>query len=222
MAADYIMEKLNVNFKQLHVRNAKSKLRGLASRNNQQDAGFTLLEVIVVAVIIGILGAIAAPGWLGFVNRQRLNKANDAVLSALQQAHRQAIRTKRDYSVSFQTNGNTPQFSIDQGTTPNNWRNLGEDVGIKPGEILLSSNITDNNKAGSSISNLSGTPKTITFDHMGTLPINTDFGTPPDGSTEPPGLKIVVAIPSNSNMKRCVIVKTLLGSMITEKDEKCN
>ena len=210
MAADYIMEKLNVNFKQLHVRNAKSKLRGLASRNNQQDAGFTLLEVIVVAVIIGILGAIAAPGWLGFVNRQRLNKANDAVLGALQQAHRQAIRTKRDYSVSFQTNGNTPQFSIDQGTTPNNWRNLGEDVGIKPGEILLS-NIGPN-----------AARKTITFDHMGTLPINTDFGTPPDGSTEPPGLKIVVAIPSNSNMKRCVIVKTLLGSMITEKDEKCN
>src|SRR6056297_242976 len=98
MAADYIMKKLNVNFKQLRVKNAKSKLRGVTSGDNQQDAGFTAAEVIIVALIVGVLGAIAAPGWLGFVNRQRLNKANDAVLSALQQAQREAIRTKRNHS----------------------------------------------------------------------------------------------------------------------------
>ena len=78
-------------------------IKSLLWRRNQENAGFTALEMIVVALMIGVLGAIAAPGWLGFVNRQRVNQANDAVLSALQQAQREAVRTKVEHNVSFKT-----------------------------------------------------------------------------------------------------------------------
>ncbi len=192
------------NSSKSHLLTSSSQSVGLS----QSSAGFTMIELIGVVVMIGILGAIAAPGWLGFVNRQRVNKANDVVLVALREAQREAKRTKRDYSVSFRTDADIPQIAIHQGTTPSNWRNLGEDVGIKAGEVLLSNIESDDD------------PQTITFDYMGTLP-NADFGTPPDGSTEAPGLKIVVAVP-DSNIQRCVIVKTLLGSMLTEKDDQCD
>ncbi|MBW4555249.1 MAG: prepilin-type N-terminal cleavage/methylation domain-containing protein [Trichormus sp. ATA11-4-KO1] len=193
----------------------------------EKNAGFTLLEILVVVVIIAVLAAISAPGWLGFVNRQRVNKANDIILAALQEAQREAKRTKVNYSVSFKTEDDIPQIAVYQGTTPSNWRNLGADLEIKPREVLLRTNIAETNKAGSSISDSSNVEQIITFDYMGTLP-NADFGTVPDGSTEAPGLKIILALPQSndptslSDVKRCVIVKTLLGAIITEKDDKCN
>ncbi|MDZ8051996.1 MAG: prepilin-type N-terminal cleavage/methylation domain-containing protein [Aulosira sp. ZfuVER01] len=188
----------------------------------QQDAGFTLLEVIVVVLIVGILAAIVAPGWLGFVNRQRVNKANDTVVAALQEAQRQAKRTKRNYSVSFGINSNIPQIAVYPGTTPSNWQNLGGDLGIKSKQILLGANLSAVNTTTSSstVSYSLTTPVTITYDYMGILP-NADFG----GTA---GLKIVVAVPNAANptqassVKRCVIVNTLLGSMLTAKDSDCS
>lgn len=74
-------------------------------------------------VVIGILAAIAAPSWITFTNRQRVNAANDAVLSALQDAQRDAKRTKRSYSVSFGTNNNVPEVAIHfaTDTDANKW-----------------------------------------------------------------------------------------------------
>jgi prepilin-type N-terminal cleavage/methylation domain-containing protein len=199
---------------------------------SQSTAGFSLIELIAVVLIIGILAAIAAPGWLGFVNRQRLNKANDAVLAALQEAQREAKRTKRSYRVSFKPESNKAQLAVHFSTDPNtnDWRQLGEGLEINPELLILGTNLTAENIAGSSVSYTaaySSNKQQITFDYMGTLP-NANLGTPPTGSTEPPGLKVVVSIPNSSNptspssLKRCVIVKTILGSMITEKDDKCN
>jgi type II secretory pathway pseudopilin PulG len=199
----------------------------------QQDAGFTLLEIFVMVVIVGVLAAIVAPSWLGFVNRQRVNKANDAILAALQEAQRQAIKTKSNYSVSFKIEGNVPKMAIYADPNPAIsitpvWKTLGGDLGIKPGQVLLLSNLISGNTAGTSTSleNLN-TPKTITFDYMGTL-ANANFGTPATGSSDSPGLKVVVAerrpglIPTAGSMKRCVIIKTLIGGMITGKDSNCN
>ncbi|MDB9372704.1 prepilin-type N-terminal cleavage/methylation domain-containing protein [Nodularia sphaerocarpa] len=229
MAADYIREKLNIKLFPLHGRNGNRKLRVLASEYNQQDAGFTMLEMIAVAIIVGILAAIVAPGWLGFVNRQRVNKANDAVLSALLQAHREAQRNGLDYSVSFRTDNNDiPQVAVYQGATPSNWRNLGEGLGIQPDKIAILTNLTATNETDTDGAlnltyNLTGT-KTITFDYLGSLPDAELGGTDEDSE----GLKIAVVLrgaatsASANDLKRCVIVKTLLGSMNTEKDDKCN
>ncbi|MDM9381066.1 type II secretion system protein [Chlorogloeopsis sp. ULAP01] len=241
MAADYIIKKLNVKLFQIHSRNAKSKLRSFASGYNHQDAGFSLLEIVVVVLMIGILSAIVAPSWLGFVNRQQVNKANDLVLAALQEAQREAKKTKRSYSVSFSTNNTTKAVEVAiyptkkpdgsnvtaAETSP---KPLGSGVGFDSKKLLLGANLSSENTAGASVGYNLTTPTKITFDYMGALP-NANFGSPPAGSTDPdlaPGLKIVVTVPKAgstteaSATKRCVIVKTLLGSMLTAKDTDCN
>ncbi|OYD96675.1 prepilin-type cleavage/methylation domain-containing protein [Nostoc sp. 'Peltigera membranacea cyanobiont' 210A] len=220
---------------QLHSRKTKLKQQYLANRPstngyNQQDAGFSLIELIVVLLLVGILAAIAAPGWAAFVNRQRINKFNDAVFAALQQAQREAKNKKLSYSVSFRKNSTTQEVAIyrtDIGIST--WKPLGTDVGVSSDKFLLGTNLnsTTENTADSTVSYSLNASAKITFDYMGTLP-NASFGTPIAPSTEPPGLKIVVAVPSSANpasassVKRCVIVKTLLGSMLTAKDDKCS
>lgn len=196
------------------------------SKSTQPDAGFSLIEIITVVLMIGILAAMALPSWSAFVNRQRVGKVNDTVLAAIQEAQQQAKQKKLSYSVSFKVVDSIPKIAIhpDSETlsdSDSRWQPLGKDVEVESGQIRLSTNIssTSKNTAVNSISPVSSTPQTITFDYMGTLP-GEYFRELPSGSTEIPGLRIVVA--NNNNLKRCVILKTLLGTTQTEKGEKCD
>lgn len=218
----------------------KTRPKGIySSKQVMQEAGFTLIEVLVVVIMVGVLAAIVAPSWLAFVNKQQVNKANDVILGAVQEAQREAKKTKRSYSVSFRTNNNIPQIAIHPNSvtasslSDDRWKSLGADMEISSKKLLLGTNIdTENavNTSNTSVSYNLSTPKTITFDYMGNLP-NANFGAIPTGSTtssEAPGLKVVVAVPVPGNptqasgIKRCVILQTLIGGMRTEKNTECD
>jgi len=201
----------------------------------------TLILPHWLVLMSGILSAIAAPGWFAFTNRQRVNKANDAVWGSLQQAQREAKRTKLSYSVSFIQNP-VPQFVVYPANQTGSctpapipalsdprWTNLGDST-LKPGQVWLYTNIANNianscttsNQVDTSGTSLTATAKTITFDYTGALP-----------PTSKTGLKVVVAQakPGNSPpptldpsvLKRCVIVQTLIGGIQTSTDPNvCN
>ncbi|MBW4602613.1 MAG: prepilin-type N-terminal cleavage/methylation domain-containing protein [Calothrix sp. FI2-JRJ7] len=198
---------------------------------SNKDGGFTLIEVLVVVVIISILSAIVGPSWLGFLERQRVNKASDALFAALQEAQREAKKNKINYSVGFRNKDNIPEFAVFQGTSipagDPRWKKLGEDMGFRPGQLLVYTNLdasTSNKKTASNINFTTPGGSIITFDYMGTVS-KPNFGTF-GGSSDILGLKVAVAVPqrgSNSAgyLKRCVFIDTLIGGMRTEKDEEC-
>jgi len=182
----------------------------------ESNAGFTLIEFLVVVIIIAVLSAIAAPGWLGFVSQRRVNAANETILRSVQQAQSEAKKTKQSYSVSLlvpSSSDDVPKIAVSQGSAPPEddsplWKSVGE--GIRPGQIWLGTNVTSSNTVGNNLDQVpSDDPtKIITFDYMGTVP--------PTAARS----IIVVAVPAPGNSsnpvpqtRRCVEVTTLLGAI---------
>ncbi|NEQ65649.1 MAG: type II secretion system protein [Symploca sp. SIO1B1] len=215
---------------------SKPELSQRKSLPLQPQAGFTLIEVIVVVLMLGILAAIAAPSWTTFVNRRRVAAVNDEILRVLQEAQSKAKKTKLEYSVSFRTEdiSNRPQVVIyprnpdDTVIDPyaagfDAWQNLGKELEIKSGQVLLGTNLdVEANRAVNNVTYDSNANQTITFDSLGAL---TSISEPNLGTN---GLIITAAIPQPGttdtaidSTRKCVRVTTILGSLQTGQGAEC-
>jgi type II secretory pathway pseudopilin PulG len=195
-----------------------------------------MAEMIVVLFMIGILSVIAAPGWSAFINRQRLNQANGAVASVIQETRLQAKSTKGTYSISFRVNNNIPEYIIYPGiptTTPitnppadSVWIALGDTMTLRSREVFLYTNLnspTAYNTTTTDKQIVQANPETgtITFDSQGVLAKKSS------GAVSDTPLAIMVAAPVSTNddkassVDRCVIIQTLIGGIRIAKDERC-
>jgi prepilin-type N-terminal cleavage/methylation domain-containing protein len=132
--------------------------------NKKNDSGFTLTELMIALIIIGITAAIVSPNFLGFLNRIKVNNSLEQLLGAIRETQRQAMRRGKRCRIDI--NPNTNILSANPARCLLNNRTIDENVIIrtnlsgstpnisfsykgnttKMGTIVLSSNFTDTQK----------------------------------------------------------------------------
>jgi prepilin-type N-terminal cleavage/methylation domain-containing protein len=69
-------------------------------------SGFTLCELLIVALILGILGAVTAPHFKGVITEIKLNEAAAELVGGLQYARNLAVEYQRPFGIKADTSGN--------------------------------------------------------------------------------------------------------------------
>ena len=160
--------------------------------NGRSSSGFTQIEMLIVVMVIGILGAIAAPIWEAFIEVRRLNASQDQVYRAMRSAQSQAVHERLTWQVSFRELDEVVQWAVHPDTVkPANahWNNLDPHVRLDPETTL----------------ELSSDVRRIQFNYRGNV-------------RKPPLGRITLSSKRGGKAKRCVFVSTILGAMRTAKE----
>jgi prepilin-type N-terminal cleavage/methylation domain-containing protein len=187
------------------------------NKTRYSEAGFTILEVVTVAVIVGILSAIAAPAWDAFRSLVNVfDLVNNQILSTLQSAQTQATRNKESMSIVFNTDDSRSAGYFDAGdsileykiypTDPSNDDdpNVVKDI---PSETLNIDGQINEDKIELFVLTQNDTSDfIINFNDQGAMPDDQSFP-----------VYITIRSQDKEDGQKCAVIQTLLGSMRTDE-----
>jgi type II secretion system protein H len=107
----------------------------------QSEQGFTLAEVMIVVVLMGIVLAIAASSWFGMIESRRVDSAANQMVSELRLAHARATNRLEKWKID--PIGTTNNFRIGACVDPCTAnltmpsRSLEEGTEFKPGQGVV-------------------------------------------------------------------------------------
>lgn len=186
----------------------------LKSLKSNSSAGFSLMELFVVLVIMGLLAAFAGPSWLAFLNSRRAADSANQILESMRNAQSDAAKTRRPHVLELNPDNADPpslRFGTLNGSVNDRAISVLGGSDSKPGLIKLEALDTDSTPV-----------EEIQFTGQGNL--DTDF-LRENNYDLPIYLTVIVPNPdtqTNPNgKKRCVIIETLLGAARDGKDEEC-
>jgi type IV pilus assembly protein PilA len=143
-------------------------LRKLLGR--RQDRGFTLIELLIVILIVGILAAVGAPLYLGYIKDAKTAEAKAQAGSLWTAVQSQAV-ANCDTSVAVSQGYAKAGFSSTGATTPARWQVTGGIANFKV--ACADGSITPNGD----VFEIDGTAADVSF--IKVKLVYTSGGTPP-------------------------------------------
>ncbi|HEY9814655.1 MAG TPA: prepilin-type N-terminal cleavage/methylation domain-containing protein [Candidatus Obscuribacterales bacterium] len=158
---------------------------GRPSSRLSTNQGFTLLEIMVILLVMGLVSAIALPSWVAFQQNLVLAKSQDQAFLMMRQAQQEATRNRGRWQASFREVNGTVQAAVHPIRTlpaQAQWQPLSSQVAIDPTRTTLLRS--------------QGVYR-VQFNHKGN--VNGQLG------------RLTLMRQDGSRMRRCVVVSTLLG-----------
>ncbi len=191
-----------------------------SSPTHDTTQGFTLLEILVVVIIIGILAAIAAPSWFSYLMGRRVVSVRDEVRQTLEQAQRDALSTRRVQVVTFHPTDPRPAVTRGTSTRSNAGVSAAATVANGGKTVLGGNSVRDGmltlfTRAGTPLGG-NNAIVSIAFDHRG-VPVV------PTNHTQVIPLPYVITVQAAGGGGRtgCVVISTLVGNITTLDGAAC-
>ncbi|UCJ11935.1 MAG: type II secretion system GspH family protein [Phormidium sp. PBR-2020] len=161
----------------------------------RRSRGFTLPELLVVIVMVGILGSISIVSWGHFTANQAVKQGNEAVFLAIRSAQNQARTTKVRCQASFRSEENQALWAV-------------HPVSLHPDEAQWNAlpSPVRYDEDNSTLRRVQGVRRVV-FDHRGH--VMGQLG------------RITVFHRDNPELRRCTFVSTLLGTIRKTRDDRC-
>ena len=157
----------------------------------KQDLGFTLIEMLVTAIIVSVVAAIAAPNFFSMYSKYQVEEGMRQIEGAIKEAQRQAMRNSKTCQIRV------GDLTVDTDGTAANSGCLLSDRSL---ESSLNSRFID--EATSTPTNITGaTTVAITFSNK--------------GNTNAASQGTFIISHDGTDTKKCVQIEGLFGNIIT-------
>jgi prepilin-type N-terminal cleavage/methylation domain-containing protein len=184
---------------------------------HSQQRGFTLLELLVVLIMVGILMAIGAPTWLSMSDNQRLGAPQDEAFRALRLAQAKARQQKRIWEACFRaSNDGQLQYSVHptRNAKCSNaaWQPLGAEAAT----------FTTIDTALSTLTSSQGA-YVVQFNASGWLASGQDAADSRGNEANAQSKRLVFQMTNRPDLssRTCLYVDSLLGSLRAARDADC-